>query len=129
MNDVIRAGCRRCGCVMAMADLSRDGRCPPCEVAYFESRDRLNTGLWYALGFALPMLLFVWVAATVTLPTNVGKIRSFTTGVPMLDFAIMCTFVAVFSGKTVVAIRRWFHRRDFESRPVGVTSSGRRAAL
>ncbi len=120
--------CQRCGCDLALDQLSRDHRCPPCDVAYFESRDRLNTAAWFAAGFVAPWLLFAWVAATADLPQRSGGFRSITTGFPLLDFGIMTAVVAVFGGKLVVAVRRWVHRREFDRVLVGPFSSGRRAA-
>lgn len=123
--------CQRCQCELALDQLSRDHRCPPCDVAYFESRDRLHTRAWFTVGFVLPWLLFAWVAATADLPHRSGGFRAITTGFPLLDFAIMCAIVAVFSGKVAVAVRRWFHRREFERTPPGTVgnalSSVRRA--
>ncbi len=120
--------CERCGSALAIDQLSLDHRCPPCDVAYYESRDRLHTHAWFAAGLVLPWLLFAWVAIAVDLPQSVGKIRAFSTGVPLLDVAIMTVIVAVFAGRLAVTVRRWFHRRGFERVLVGnVLRTGRRA--
>lgn len=106
--------CRRCKCELAADRLSLDGTCPPCEVAYYESRDRLNTPAWFVLGFVLPWFAFAGIVATQDLPHHSGGVRAITTGIPMLDLTIMAVIVGVFSGKAMLAARRWFHRREFE---------------
>ena len=125
-HDSPASVCVRCGVALAPDYLSHDHRCPPCEVAYFESRDRLNTRGWFAGAFVLPWLLFAWLIATVQFPPAVGKVRGFSTGLPQLDLFIMTAITALLLGSAAVTVRRWFHRRSFESAIVGV-SSGRRA--
>ena len=124
----IQSVCQRCRSTVALDLLSRDHRCPPCDLAYYQSRDRLNTGAWFAAGFVVPWLVFAWIAVTADLPSRAGGVRAITTGFPILDVGIMTAVLAVFGGKLVLAVRRWFHRREFDRVLVGPFSSGRRAA-
>jgi len=107
-------GCRRCGTRLCMEHLPFSETCAACDLAYYESRDRLHQRAWFALGFALPWIAFVAIMATATFPRYVGGMRSFSTGSPQLDFAIMTAIISVFAGKAVLALRRWVHRREFD---------------
>ncbi|HEY5947870.1 MAG TPA: hypothetical protein VIV40_20360 [Kofleriaceae bacterium] len=91
--------------------------CVDCAIAYYDSRDRLHVGAWFALGFGALWLLYA--AVYDQLPSwsaRSGGFRAITTGVPALDVVIMFTVAAVFAGKAMVGLRRWWHRRTFVER-------------
>lgn len=111
----IELRCRRCH--VPSQNLSVEYTCSTCDVDYFESRDRLNTGVWFGLGFALPWMVAAPVMASVDLPEAAGRMRAMSTGVPLLDLAVMTTVVAVLCGKGLLGLRRWFHRREFDATP------------
>lgn len=103
--------CRRCGHGTCLPHLSTEMTCNDCDLLYYESRDRLPLRGWFALGFALPWLVFVAIMVSVDLPARSGGVRTITTGFPALDLALMTLVVAWFSGKAAVVLRCWRHRQ------------------
>jgi hypothetical protein len=91
--------------------------CAACELAYFESRDVLRLEVWFLIGFVLPWMLLV--ALHGHLPSGsarAGGHRAITTGVPLLDVALMAMVAAVLLGTTARGLRIWLHRRAFLKR-------------
>jgi len=110
--------CPRCGdalCPDHTATYRQE--CLDCALAYYESRDTLHVRVWFALGVALPWLLYASVYSQ--LPhwsERSGGFRAITTGVPALDVVLMFAFVSFFAGKAMVTLRMWRHDRTFERR-------------
>ncbi len=130
-------GCRRCGERLCMEHLPLSMTCVACDLAYYDSRDRIHPGAWWLAGFSAVWFAFAFAMHCGDFPTRVaGGFRSFTTGVPAIDFTIMSAFLSVFAGRAVLGIRRAIHRRAFDRgrddalppmRLVERASSGRRA--
>jgi hypothetical protein len=108
--------CPQCGsatCPDHLATYSND--CLDCALAYHASADKLHINLWFALGAALPWL--VYASVYTQLPgwsARSGGFRALTTGIPALDVLIMFAVTSVFAGKALMGVRRWLHRRSFE---------------
>lgn len=73
-----------------------------------ERRERL----WFAAGFALPVAIFAVYAATLANAPYYGRpARSLTTGIPLLDGALLTLLFGYFAGKAAVAVRAALLRR------------------
>jgi hypothetical protein len=110
--------CPRCGdarCADHVATYRQE--CLDCALAYYASRDTVHMRAWYAVGAALPWLLYASVYSE--LPSwseRSGGFRAITTGVPALDVVLMFAFVSFFAGKAMVTLRTWWHDRVFARR-------------
>jgi hypothetical protein len=107
--------CRRCARRLCIEHTPFGGdACVECEVEYFESRDGLLLEVWFLIGFALPWILLA--AMHTSLPSGsmrAGGGRAFTTGVPLLDVAVMAMVAAILLGASVRGLRVWLHRLAF----------------
>lgn len=85
-------------------------------MAYFEGRDRLRLRAWFLAGAALPLAIFALnVRALAALPFKGTTIRAVTTGIPLLDAAILTALAAWLGGKAAVAMRTAHYRRVFRA--------------
>lgn len=119
------ARCSRCGRGTCADHASKgDGLCPPCEVAYFEGRDRLPLRAWFLAGCCVPVaVLLANLGELMRQPFRGGAYRSITTGIPLLDAALLTALFAYLSGKLLVAIRTSLYRRRFRAASSSSSSS------
>lgn len=103
--------CPHCSqrCCPRHARQGKQGRCTQCEA----DREELGERRWFAIGFALPLTIFVVYAGTLANAPFYGKpARSITTGIPLLDGALLTLLFGYFAGHAAVAIhRRWRRSR------------------
>ena len=97
--------------------------CLDCEVAYQRSRDDLDMLPWFLLGFAVPWAVFAMLYESIARFGPSGGVRAITTGIPLLDAALMTSVLAFFAGKAAIAVRMAFHRRAFDRRRRGEASA------
>lgn len=90
-------------CCPKHARQGKNGRCTHCVA----EREELGERRWFAIGFALPLTIFVVYSATLANAPYYGRgARSLSTGIPLLDGAILTLLFGYFAGKAAVAIRR-----------------------
>ena len=107
--------CRRCARRLCSEHTPFGGdACADCELAYFNSRDRLPLKVWFVIGFVLPWVLLA--ALHGNLPSGSARatgFRGMSTGVPLIDVSIMLMVAAVLLGTATRGLRIWLHRRMF----------------
>ncbi len=109
--DEAEETCVHCSrrCCPRHAKQGKNGRCTQCEA----DREELGERRWFALGFALPLMIFVGYAATLANAPYYGRPgRAITTGIPLVDGALLALLFGYFAGMSAVAIRRrWLRPR------------------
>jgi hypothetical protein len=107
--------CTRCSARLCLEHIPLGGdACAKCELAYQQSRDRLNRVGFFLLGLALPWVIFAGIWDY--LPSwhaRSGGIRAITTGIPMLDVIIMFSVTSIIFANGAVGLREAAHRRAF----------------
>jgi hypothetical protein len=109
--DEAEERCAHCSqrCCPRHAKQGKKGRCTQCEA----DREELGERRWFAIGYALPLTIFVAYAATLANAPYYGRAtRAITTGIPLLDGALLALLFGYFAGMSAVAIRRrWLRPR------------------
>ncbi|HEY5926690.1 MAG TPA: hypothetical protein VIV11_33620 [Kofleriaceae bacterium] len=110
--------CPRCGNSVCVDHLAIEGdNCLDCAVAYYDSLDKVNLNVWFALGALMPWTLYAAIfSALPSWDARSGGFRAITTGFPALDVIIMFAVMSVFAGKAMMGLRKWFHRKSFVTR-------------